>query len=165
MINETDYLQAHFLKDAGLEIRNILSDAESGDYSGCSFTLENREILFRKAKITPKKNGQFVTIWKRDPNSKQTEPYNTEDPYDFYIIFTRKQDLSGFFLFPKRILSERKIITSPAASGKRGIRVYPEWDIAESPQAEKTQKWQSEFFICFSDKDRHEKLKKLIGRF
>jgi hypothetical protein len=31
--------------------------------------------------------------------------------------------------------------------GKRAIRVYPPWDKAESRQAEKTQKWQLEYFV------------------
>ena len=31
--------------------------------------------------------------------------------------------------------------------GKRGIRVYPRWNVTTNKQAQKTQAWQTHFFI------------------
>nr|WP_262706617.1 MepB family protein [Chryseobacterium carnipullorum] len=36
--------------------------------------------------------------------------------------------------------------------GKRGIRVYPDWDHTESKQAKATQVWQMDYFIDLSDR-------------
>ncbi|WP_439479562.1 MepB family protein [Chryseobacterium aquaticum] len=69
---------------------------------------------------------------------------------------------SGFFLFPKNILSHRHILTTLSKEGKRGFRVYPDWDFPENKQAKKTQDWQKEFFIDFSDENY---LKKFVSIF
>ncbi|HEX7754858.1 MAG TPA: MepB family protein [Niabella sp.] len=77
------------------------------------------EYKFREAKSTPKKNGQFVTLWKRN-NNNQTAPFHVTDDLDFYMIAARKEHLSGFFLFPKLVLSEHQILTSGDQQRKRG---------------------------------------------
>jgi hypothetical protein len=50
-----------------------------------------------------------------------------------------------FFL--KSVLADKGIITKNGKEGKRGIRVYPPWDIATNKQAEKTQSWQTKYFL------------------
>ena len=52
----------------------------------------------------------------------------------------------GFFIFSQKILSENQILTTEKG-GKRGFRFYPDWDVPENKQAEKTKKWQSKYFI------------------
>ncbi|HQE35321.1 MAG TPA: MepB family protein, partial [Flavobacterium alvei] len=47
----------------------------------------------------------------------------------------------------KKVLVEKGIITQNGKSGKRGIRVYPPWDIPQNKQAEKTQNWQINYFL------------------
>jgi hypothetical protein len=42
---------------------------------------------------------------------------------------------------------EKGIISSNGKEGKRGIRVYPPWDIATNRQAIKTQNWQTNYFM------------------
>jgi hypothetical protein len=42
---------------------------------------------------------------------------------------------------------DKGIITRNNKDGKRGIRVYPPWDIAINKQAEKTQLWQTKYFL------------------
>ena len=59
------------------------------------------------------------------------------------------EDKLGQFIFPKELLAKNKIITHNGSDGKRGIRVYPPWDITSSKQAEKTQTWQLNYFIQF----------------
>ena len=46
----------------------------------------------------------------------------------------------------------KSILSKPGKEGKRGFRVYPDWDKVENKQAEKTQKWQLEFFLELSSK-------------
>ncbi|WP_262511393.1 MepB family protein [Chryseobacterium pennipullorum] len=61
---------------------------------------------------------------------------------------------------PKKTLLEKGILSYEKKTGKRGFRVYPSWDTAENQQAQKTQKWQIEYFLEFSG-DRELMLKKV----
>ena len=101
---------------------------------------------FRKAKITPKKVGQFVTLWKRNAD-KQTEPFDENDLVDYYIIATEDDSKLGFYIFSKSVLIEKNILSTQNKEGKRGFRVYPDWVKPENKQAEKTQNWQQNYFI------------------
>lgn len=103
--------------------------------------------ITRKAKITPKKIGQFASIWKRNTLGI-TVPRSFDDKFEFLIIQCEKGTLQGRFVFPKSILVEKGVVSSPKREGKRGFRVYPPWDKTESRQAIKTQKWQVDFFEC-----------------
>lgn len=129
-----------------LQVSELIPDAECEEYDGHSFQLENRSVKYRKAKITPKKIGHFVTLWKRNATG-QTEPFDEKDGFEFYIIAMEKDERFGFFLFPKRVLIEWQILSSANKKGKRGFRLYAEWDKPESSQAEKTKSWQCEYFI------------------
>lgn len=53
----------------------------------------------------------------------------------------------GQFVFPKSVLADKGIITRKGKEGKRGIRVYSPWDIVTNKQAEKTQTWQTKYFL------------------
>jgi hypothetical protein len=44
-------------------------------------------------------------------------------------------------------LADKGIITRNGKEGKRGIRVYPPWVITTNKQAEKTQNWQTKYFL------------------
>lgn len=133
----------------GFEFSNLEVENESQDYFAHCFMLNKQNVKFRVAKITAKKIGQFVTIWKRNKNGI-TEPHHMLDKYDFYLIATTKSDNFGLFVFPKMVLVENKILTSKTNEGKRGIRVYPPWDLTNNKQAQKTQLWQSKYFLDLS---------------
>lgn len=148
MIRELSQIESLVFKNLQLTILNIKIDLECEEYLGYNFSLGHFKIKFRKAKITPTKNGQFVTLWKRNSNGK-TESFTFSDDFDFYIIFAEQENNSGFFIFPRKILAEKQII-SDQKEGKRGFRVYPNWDRPESKQAEKTKNWQTKFFIDFT---------------
>lgn len=162
MITELEQLQNSVFTKLNLIISHLQPDSECEDYFGHQFQLNHFNIKFRKAKITPKKIGQFVTLWKRNPVSKKTEPFTSEDPFDFYIIFCEQDEKSGFFFFPKNILSQKQILTTSSKEGKRGFRVYPKWDFTENMQALKTQSWQKDFFIDFSDENFSKKFKSIL---
>ena len=50
------------------------------------------------------------------------------------------------FVFPKSVLIAKEIV-SDKKEGKRAIRIYSPWDITMSKQAQKTQKWQLDYFL------------------
>jgi hypothetical protein len=141
---------AIFTKNAQ-HIKNIVEDKECAEYCGLHFQIGELHVKFRRAKITPKKIGQFVTLWKRNAQG-ETEPFHAHDNYDFYIIATESEDRFGFFLFPKAVLAEKQILTA-SKEGKRGFRVYPDWSVPENKQAIRTQEWQAAFFIDLTDGD------------
>lgn len=124
---------------------NYKLDKEAKEYSGCSYTQENLNIIERTAKITPKKIGQFVTFWKRNEKGI-TEPFHESASIDFFIIKVFFEDKSGVFKFSKQTLIKYGIISTKHKEGKRGFRVYPIWDKPSSKQALITQQWQLNHF-------------------
>ncbi|ASK29783.1 hypothetical protein CEY12_06525 [Chryseobacterium sp. T16E-39] len=162
MIQELSLIQNSVFTKLNHTISNIHPDLECEEYFGYTFHLNHYLIKFRKAKITPKKIGQFVTLWKRNHNTLQTEPFTIFDPFDFYIIYSEDTGKSSFFLFPKHILALQHIITSPLKEGKRGFRVYPHWDTPQNRQAEKTKSWQEKFFIDLSSPDHLKKFEEIL---
>ena len=134
----------------GFKLMNLKQNLESVEYGACSFVLNGQKIQQRISKITPTKTGQFVTIWKRNRNGI-TEPFDFADELDFVIITAISDNNLGQFIFPKSVLADRGIITRNGKEGKRGIRVYPPWDIATNKQAEKTQSWQTKYFLTIKN--------------
>ena len=133
-------------KVIGTSISNFKKKLESQAYHSSRFSLNNKSIIYRLAKNTPKKIGQFVTIWKRN-DAGITASFNENDNLDYFIIACIKENNFGFFIFPKSILLENKILSTNNIDGKRGIRVYPTWDQATNKQALKTKEWQSQYFV------------------
>jgi hypothetical protein len=123
-----------------------IKEAESSEYGAYTFEVNTLSVKFRTAKITPTKIGQFVTLWKRIDKGP-IQPFDFTDSIDLFIISTRKDNRLGQFVFPKSILCEQGIISTNNKEGKRAIRVYPPWDETLSKQAQKTQKWQLDYFL------------------
>ncbi len=135
---------------------------ESKEYQACQFKLNELYIVGRTAKTTPTKTGQFVTLWKRSANGP-IQPFEASDPIDLFVVNVQKGHSLGQFVFPKQILIEKGVLASNGRAGKRAMRVYAPWDTVTSKQAEKTQRWQSDFFISLSPvvSIDHKKLRKL----
>ena len=133
-----------------LELSNFMLEEESKEYDACRFELNGRNVRSRTAKITPKKAGQFVTFWKRNGNGP-IEPFNATDPIDFFVVNVRTDNALGQFVFPKSVLIKKGILSTEGKEGKRAFRVYPNWDLVKSKQAERTQKWQLDFFYQIND--------------
>lgn len=125
-------------------ITDITWSTEKNEYYACTFTLGSTRMVFREAKVTPKKIGLFVAIWKRNENNI-TIPYHIDDDFDYLVIGTG----SGCFVYPKSILVELQIITSNLKEGKRGMRVYPHLEEGMNKQALKTYQSQSLFYHSF----------------
>ena len=130
----------------GWVCKNIQKEAESAEYGACAFEMNGRWIIFRVAKITPTKVGQFVTLWKRIGRGP-IMPYDMTDSFDLLVVNVRDKDRFGQFVFPKAILYEKGIISKDGNGGKRAIRVYPAWDVADNAQAKRTQAWQLQYFF------------------
>lgn len=148
MITELIKIENLLFDSTNSKIINLVKDHESKEYLGYDFDVGKHKFKFRKSKITPRKVGQFVTLWKRNLNNI-TEPFSETDNFDFCIILTEENENYGFFLFPKKELIYRKILSTKLSEGKRGFRVYPKWVKTENKQAEKTQFWQSNYFFDF----------------
>ena len=81
-----------------LEMSELKLESESIEYNACRFRLNGLSIISRKAKITPKKAGQFVTCWKRKGNGP-IEPFSKKDRIDFYTVNVRTDIAFGQFAF------------------------------------------------------------------
>lgn len=143
-------------KPNNLIISNIFKEPESQEYNAYTYTLNSKnnsmKILFRVAKITPKKVGQFVTLWKRE-DTGPIQPYDSSDAVDLFVINIYNNKYSGQFVFPKHILCEKGIVSINQKGGKRAMRVYPPWDVTESRQAKYTQIWQIKYFLDIPHSD------------
>ncbi|PKA14317.1 MepB family protein [Leptospira haakeii] len=137
-----------FSKSCDLEIKNYQIEKESSAYKAWFFDVDKKKAAFRAAKITPKKVGLFVTLWKRNKRGA-TIPFDEKDNIDLIIIEVENSDRIGHFVFNKRILVEKGIISSKK-EGKRGFRIYPPWELPPNKQATTTQFWQSDYFFEFN---------------
>ncbi len=144
--NELQLLKELVYDKCGFVVDNLSINKESAAYGACSFKLDGRKIEHRISKITPAKTGQFVTLWKRNEKGI-TEPFDSSDDIDFVVITSKSGSKMGQFIFPKSVLIDKGIISRNGKGGKRGIRVYPLWDITNNRQAEKTKNWQIKFFL------------------
>lgn len=130
----------------GFDCSQPLVEAQNAEYGAYLFHLNSLSIRFRVAKTTPTKVGQFVTLWHRIGDGS-IQPYDVSDPVDFFVISTRNGNNFGQFVFPKHVLFKQDIVANQGEGGKRAIRVYPPWDKTTSRQAQKTQKWQLDYFL------------------
>lgn len=147
----------------GFECSEPQPEKESQEYHAFDFTIGESQIKFRSAKITPTKTGQFVTLWKRN-KSGVIEPFDYNDKIDFVIVSVQKDDFLGQFIFPKSILLQKGIFSTETKEGIRATRVYPPWDETTSKQAQKTQKWQLDYFLPISNKTDLNRAKLLLSK-
>ena len=160
MQNQLNHIKSIIYDPCGFKISNLQQEQESQDYDACLFTINDKEVRCRTAKITPKKNGQFVTFWKREDNGP-IEPFNESDAIDLFVVNVKTEHEFGQFVFPKNLLIQKGIISTVAKEGKRAFRVYPSWDSPQSKQSIKSQKWQLDYFYTINDSTDLAKVKQL----
>lgn len=146
---EINLLDKNIFKPSSLTLLSVTAESESQEYLAHRLKLGQQEVAFRRAKITPTKTGQFVTLWKRDAGGI-TCPFDATDGIDYAIILTQTALFRGVFIFPKAVLVTQGIFSQETKAGKRGFRVYPSWDTVDSKQAQKTQSWQLDYFVNLS---------------
>ena len=128
-------------KNTAFQCTDFKIEQESKEYDACQFKINGQDIHYRKAKITPKKAGLFVTFWKRVP-SGIIAPFEEKDPLSYLVIAVANETDSGYFIFSKNTLLKQNIISSNLKEGKRAFRIYPPWSIPKNKQAIISQKWQ-----------------------
>ncbi|MFD4268082.1 MepB family protein [Rhodococcus sp. NPDC058481] len=134
----------------GFACSRPVPEPESAAYGAHEFTVEGRPIRFRVARTTPRKVGQFVTLWKRSEHGP-IAPFDVDDPIDLVVVGVRDGDHLGQFVFPRGVLGDRGVLSRDGAGGKRAIRVYPPSAVSTSRQARSTQAWQLDHFLPIAE--------------
>jgi hypothetical protein len=139
---------------AGMKItKRPTREAESSEYEACRLGLNGYHIVFRVAKTTPTKIGQFVTVWKRLHIGVPIIPLDHEDKIDFLVVSVFDVTHQGQFVFNQKILIEKGILSSHGQGGKLAFRIYPPWTKPVANAAIKTQKWQVPYFFSLTPID------------
>ena len=73
------------------EILDLEIELESQEYDAYRFRLNEKSIISRSGKITPKKVGQFVSFWERNTQGI-TQPIKNTSPFDYYICLLYTSD-------------------------------------------------------------------------
>ncbi|MGR3936310.1 MepB family protein [Streptomyces sp. BRA346] len=134
---------------SGFRCSRPVPEPESAEYAAHGFTIDGLSVRFRVAKTTPTKVGQFVTVWQRSTEGP-IRPFDAEDGIDLFIISCRDSGHFGQFVFPRDVLCEHGIVSRGGSGGKRGFRVYPPWVTTTNRQANRTQAWQTKYFLDFT---------------
>ncbi len=129
----------------------VIQEQESANYGACRFVLNGFTVVFRVARTTPTKVGQFVTLWKRLRPGEAIVPLDADDPVDFVIVCTSNTEHRGQFIFNRDILLEKGVLSSARHVGKRALRVYPPWSHPLAKEAVRTQEWQLPYFLSISE--------------
>ena len=147
MIHETlVMMQDRVWQPAGFASSEIAPELESADYCAHTLLLNGRRILFRAAKTTPTKVGQFVTLWKRSQEGP-IRPVDMDDGVSTFVIHAALGAGLGQFVFPVQALARHGVVSVDGRGGKRAMRVYPPNVVSTNTQARRTQAWQCEYFL------------------
>jgi hypothetical protein len=131
-----------------MELTGTVSrEVESQEYEACRFELYGRTVAFRVAKTTPKKLGQFVTLWKRIKPGAEIAPLDAIDGVNFVVVSASDSNKRGQFVFNQKLLITKGILSLHGEGGKRAFRVYPPWVELEAKEALRTQQWQHSCFL------------------
>ena len=96
---------------AGMQLTGLaLREAESAEYGASRFGLDGQTIVFRVAKTTPTKIGQFVTIWKRPTSGSIIAPLDIDDGVAFVVVSVFDATHRGQFVFDHKILASKGIM-------------------------------------------------------
>lgn len=133
-----------------LRISSYQKEREGKEYEACQFVVNQHRIICRKAKLTPKKKGVFVTFWKRI-GTGPIAPFHEMDSFNFYAIHVSLKTTEGVFIIPKSELLNHHLISSTQKEGKRGFRMYLPWETDLNKQATKSQAWQRQYYFDLKD--------------
>ncbi len=164
-MNSTPKQLADAIKDvyhpSGMMIMNVFVEQESKDYGACRLELDNRKVVFRVAKTTPVKVGQFVTVWQRPHLGDSYVPFNSKDGVEFLVVSVSDTTHRGQFVFDKDILIQQGVMGNGGARGKGAFRVYAPWINPDNRSALKAKEWQCRYFFSQDSLDL-EKVRKLF---
>ncbi|MDH6679397.1 hypothetical protein M2284_003619 [Rhodococcus sp. LBL1] len=134
----------------GVEYSPAVPEPDNTDYGAVVSDIGRSTMRFRVGKLTPRKVGLFVSVWRRAPCGS-TEPFPAEGNVDGLVVAAREGGRFGAFVFPTEVLVTRGVVSVDGAGGKRGFRVYPPWSATNNPQAKRSQQWQCDYFLGMDD--------------
>ncbi len=146
-------IQEQFLVSLGKTVIGIDREQESAEYGAIRFEMDGLNCLFRQAKHTPKKIGQFVTLWKRPTPDSEIAPLDRDDGIDRVFIFADETSRFGVFVFQPQLLVKKDIFSEQSEGGKRAFRVYAPWTVPVSAQAKRSKTWQCAHFVELTNTD------------
>lgn len=120
-------------------------EEQSSDYESGTVKIGSDTWRIRTARVTPKKPGAFVAVWKREAHG-ETRPFKREEYSAGLMVFVREAEKFGVFRFSTAQLAALGVLRSGDQEGKRGFRVYPSWSTGLNRQAAVTQRRQSPAF-------------------
>lgn len=140
-----NFVEDKVYRPNNMQIHDFRIEVEGKAYGACNFRLNLKNVCFRVGKITPRKEGYFVTFWKRS-EAGPIRPYDLNDVIDLFVVNVEKDGMFGQFVFPKAELFKRGVLAKEGVGGRLAIRVYSPWDTAKNKQAKVTQAWQVLYF-------------------
>ncbi|MFC9473488.1 MepB family protein [Nocardia sp. NPDC056952] len=143
----------NLIASLGLDMSATVPETQNAEYGAFVAEAGCGSVRFRVGKRTPAKPGLFVTVWQRAQDGS-TEPFAVEDGVDLLVITVREESRAGQFVFPRSALVEHGIVSVAGRGGKRGFRLYPPWSATRNKQAQKSQRWQSAYFLDLENIDR-----------
>lgn len=135
------------LASLGIDCPDLAIEPDNSEYGGA--ISDSAGVRLRVGKLTPRKVGLFVTVWRRAAGGS-TEPLPDADGVRFLVIAVREGERFGLFVFSRAALRTHGISSANGVGGKRGFRVYPPWSATPNAQATRSQKWQGEYFLELS---------------
>ena len=148
---------------------NFFLENTSSGHVSYRVNINGKDVIVCFSKITEARPGNFVTLYKRV--GSEIKPYYVTEGIDLVIVdckYLNKEgnDLyHGQFFFSKDILGKKKIFASAECIGKTAIRVFPVWVQTSTESAQKTQKWQSNYFVEFKLDDLPSTIKSIATIF
>lgn len=178
--NYRDAFESFLIKGfipAGYEITKAVAldpIPESSKYEALVFSLDDKNIVYRKGKVTPDRPGAFLAVWQRPslenlvgnkpiPLKSNTLDYLFVQVKSHSSVTTNdslvKSSMYGMFIFPVSLLIDKGIVSSTNKRGKTGFRVFPPWSDDRgvdgtkvfSESGKKTQRWQLPYFLDIDD--------------
>lgn len=124
---------------------DVTAEEQGSDYQAGHVEIDGQCWRTRTARVTPRKPGAFVAVWRRNAHGK-TEPFSIPDTCAGLLVFVEEDGRLGVFTFPDEALGKLGIYSSRQSAGKRGFRLYPAWSVGLNAQAARTQAKQAAFF-------------------
>ena len=135
---------------AGLHLTAVpVAESESAKYDAFRLALNGASVVYRAAKTTPTKIGQFVTLWHRPDPAGPIAPLDSASDVALVIVAVSDGVRHGHFVFDRSTLLQQGVMSRDQLGGKLAIRVYPPWSEPVAMDAIRTQNWQSRCFLPF----------------
>ncbi|MFC4224825.1 MepB family protein [Lysinibacter cavernae] len=144
------------LGPSGHTVADPVAEPESAEYGAVRLVLNARPTLFRVAKTTPTKVGQFVTVWARSEEGP-IRPFDQTDGITTLIVLvaTPRSTERGLFVFPAAALIARGVFAQGGTGGKRAFRMYPPWTATTNASGLTAQRWQAAYFVSLWPESEH----------